>query len=191
MKKKAFYLVTLLSICLFSICLLAIYFLIRGTRPIHHVDPFYDLSNRDFPRAHLPIIKPVEATRESVSSPWRLELLNVLWIELPKSQKQETRRVYGYTHIEELEKFAVEDGILMAYSSYVDQEADAHVLNDFYHWFVMIPSQNITKGFHTEDEFRQYIRTLNIQNFDWQTPNEAYAQFKDTGGCLAWISDCK
>ena len=98
--------------------------------------------------------------------------------------------MYGYSHVKELEKFAVKDGVILAYSAYVDQQADAYVLNNFYHWFVMIASKNITKGFHTEEEFREYIKTLGIQDPDWQMPDEAYEQFRNTG-CLEWIPDCK
>lgn len=55
----------------------------------------------------------------------------------------------------------------------------------------MIPSENITKGFHTEDEFRQYIQTFGIHTPAWQAPDEAFDTFLDTGGCLDWIPDCK
>ena len=54
----------------------------------------------------------------------------------------------------------------------------------------MVPTKNITKGFHTEDEFRQYIQTLGIQDPDWQTPDAAFAKYAQTG-CLDWIPDCK
>jgi hypothetical protein len=54
---------------------------------------------------------------------------------------------------------------------------------------VIIPEKEIAEGFHTEDEFRQYIQTLGIQNPNWQTPDEAYEQFTQTG-CLEWIPDC-
>jgi hypothetical protein len=54
----------------------------------------------------------------------------------------------------------------------------------------MVPSKNITVGFHTEDEFDQYIQTLGVQNPEWQTPDEAFKKFAETG-CLEWIPDCQ
>jgi hypothetical protein len=190
MKRRIFYFVILASIGLCGICCVSIYFLMRGAPRVHHADPFYDFKDSEFPRNHLPVINPVEATRERSDAPWELDLLNVLWIELPKSQEQEVRQVYGYTHVDELEQLAVKDGVIMAYSPYVDQQADPYIKNNFYHWFVMVVSQNITKGFHTEEEFRQYIQTLSIQNPNWQTPDEAFDQYLETGGCLDWFPDC-
>jgi hypothetical protein len=175
MKKTTFCLIILLSISCVMGC----------TSHVQHADPFYNDDGDDFPRNHLPLIKPIEATRERSSSPWFVVLARYIWIKLPNSQN-----VYAYSNIEGLEKFAVQNDVIMAYSSYVDKQADAYIQNDYYHWFVMVPSENITKGFHTEDEFRLYIRTLGVQNPDWQTPDEAYAKFAQTG-CLDWIPDCK
>lgn len=132
-----------------------------------------------------------QVTRDIFSSSWNLDLLNSLHVDLPKSQEQEVVKVYIYSRVAELEKFAVEGGVIMAYSAHVNKQADAYIRDNYYHWFAMIPSQNVTEGFHTEDEFRQYIRTLGIQDPDWQTPDEAHKKFLDTGGCLDWIPDCK
>jgi len=180
MKKKLFYLMVFFSIGFLSSC-----------APIfHHADPFYDLNGSDYPRGHIPLINPVQATRDIHSSSWNLELLNSLHIDLPKSQEQEVRKVYIYSRIAELDKFAVEDGVILAYSDHVNQQADEYIQKNFYHWFVMVPSENITEGFHTEDEFRQYIQTLGIKDPDWQKPDEAYEQFLDSG-CLDWFPDCE
>ena len=181
MKKTAFYLIFFLSICFLTSC----------TPLVDHADPFYNINSSEFPRVHLPLIKPIEATRLRTDAPWTLKLRNAPRIELPKSQEQEVKEVYVYSRVMELEKFAVKDGIIMAYSAYVDKKADPYILNNYYHWFVMVPSENITKGFHTEEEFREYIQTLGIQDPDWLTPDEAYHSFIDTGGCLDWIPDCK
>ena len=157
---------------------------------VHHTDPFYNFNDNDFPRDYLPLINPIEATRERPSSPWSLGLGNTLWIDLPKSNSQDIQEVYGYSQIVELQKFAVKSGVVMAYSSSLDMQADAYIQNGFYYWFVMVPSKNITVGFHTEDEFNQYIQTLDVQNPEWQTPDAAFKKFVETG-CLEWIPDCK
>ena len=170
---------------LFSVCFLA-----SCSPKIQHADSFYNYNDNDFPRDHLPVINPVEATRDRPNSTWNLELLNSLHIDLPKSDEQEVRKVYIYSHVEELEKIAVKDGVIMAYSGHVNEQADAYIQENSYYWFVMIPREDITVGFHTEDEFTRYIETMNIQDPDWQTPDDAFDTFLETG-CLDWFPDCK
>jgi hypothetical protein len=175
MKKISFYLIVLLSASYLTSC----------SPPVRHADPFYNNNGDDFPRNHLPLINPIEATRERSSSPWILGLGNPIWIQIPNSNNA----YYGYSRVMGLEKFAVKNGVIMAYSAYVDQQADSYIQDNYYHWFVMIPDKKIAIGFHTEDEFLQHIQTLGIQNPDWQTPDEAFDIFADTG-CLDWIPDC-
>ena len=175
MKKTAFYLILLLSISYMTCC----------TPPVRHADPFYNINRGDLPLSHLPLINPIEAKRLRSSLPWEIGLHPAMWIDFPNSQGL----YYLYGHVNELEKFAVKNGVIMAYSSYIDKQADAYIQDNYYHWFVMVPDQEITKGFHTEDEFRQYIKTLGVSNPDWQTPDEAYDTFMQTG-CLEWIPDC-
>ena len=115
-----------------------------------------------------------------------LGFVDTIWVQIPNSNNAD----YGYSGVVELERFAVKNGVIMAYSSYVDKQADAYIQNDYYHWFVIVPSKDITEGFYTGNEFDQYIQTLGIQNPDWQTPDEAYKKFAQTG-CLDWIPDCK
>jgi hypothetical protein len=154
---------------------------------VKHADPFYDYTETDYPWLHLPLIKPIEVNRQDGRSPWKVfSLPDGPLIRIANSQGIS---YYNYS-IEELEKFAVSNGVIMAYSAYVDKEADASIRDNYYHWFVLIPEKKIGEGFHTEDEFRQYIQTLGIQEPDWQIPDEAYAQFERTG-CLAWFPDCK
>jgi hypothetical protein len=173
MKKTAFCLIILLSVSFVTCC----------TRRMQHSDSFYNLNDNDFSR--LPLIKPIKAIRNGSFSPWYLGLGNPIWIEIPNSNNV----YYVYSIVKELGKIAVKNDVVMAYSSYVDEQADAYIQDDYYHWFVMVPDKKIAKGFHTEDEFQQYIQTLGIQNPDWQTPDEAYDKFAETG-CLEWIPDC-
>lgn len=181
MKNTVFYLVLFLSLSCLTSCA-------PPAQPtassVQHTDPFYDFNDDDYPLLHLPMIKPIKATRQDGRSPWRVFSIYGPWVDIPNSQES-----YPYS-IEELEKFAVQNGVIMAYSSYVDTGADAYVQDNYYHWFVIIPEKEIAEGFHTEDEFRQYIQTLGIQDPDWQTPDDAYEQFTQTG-CLEWIPDCK
>jgi hypothetical protein len=177
MKKAAVCLMILLSISCLTSC---------GPAG-HYSDPFYNFyfNDNEYTGYRLPLIDPIQVTRDRLSSPWNSGLGNTIWIHVPNSDVD-----YGYSRVVELEKFAVKNGVIMAYSSYVDKQVDDYIQNNFYHWFVMVPSKNITEGFHSEDEFDQYIQTLGIQNPKWQTPDEAYKKYEQTG-CLDWIPDCK
>jgi len=181
MKKTAFYLMILFSLSYVVSCVSSAQ---HTDSPVQHADPFYNINHNDYPLQHLPLIKPIEADhQDDGSSQWRVFSIYGPWVDIPN-----THESYPYS-IEELEKFAVKNGAIMAYSAYVDTTADAYIQDNYYHWFVLIPDKEIAKGFHTEDEFREYIQTLGIQDPDWQTPDEAYEQFKQTG-CLEWIPDC-
>lgn len=181
MKKIGFYLFLLFSLSYMTSCASPAQ---PTDPPVQHADPFYNINRNDYPLLHFPLIKPIEAKRLDGRSPWRVFIHYGLGVSIPNSQE-----VYVY-NIEELEKFAVQNGFIMAYSSYVNKEADAYIKDNFYHWFVIIPEKETAEGFQTENEFHQYIQTLGIQDPDWQRPDEAYEQFKKTG-CLAWIPDCK
>jgi len=175
MKRTAFYLILLLSLSCVTSCM----------QPVQHDDQFYNV-NDDFSMARIPLVNPIEVNRMNSSSPWDIELHPGMWVDFPESHGF----YYLYGHVHEPEKLAVKNGVIMAYSSYVDKEADAYIQDNFYHWFVNVPETEITKGFHTEDEFLAYIQTLDIEDPDWQTPNEVYKQFRKTG-CLEWIPECK
>ena len=181
MKNTVFYLVLFLSLSYLTSCAPPAQ---PTNPPVQHADPFYNINDNDYPLLHLPLIKPVEAKRQDGRTPWRVFLPYGPYVSVPNSQEE---YIYG---IEELEKFAVQNGVIMAYSSYVDTGAVAYIQENYYHWFVIIPEKEIAEGFHTEDEFREYIQTLGIQDPDWQTPDEAYERFEQTG-CLDWIPDCK
>ncbi len=183
MKNTVFYLVLFLSLSYLTSCAPPAQ---PTFPPVQHIDPFYNINDDDYPLLHLPLIKPIEAKRFDGSSPWRVLLFDGPWVHVPNRQDN---FIYFYA-IEELEKFAVSNDVIMAYSAYIDKDADAYIQDNYYHWFVVIPEKKISEGFHTEDEFRQYIQTLGIKDPDWQTPDEAYEQFKKTG-CLEWIPDCK
>ncbi len=167
--------------------LLSLSYLISCTRPVKHADSFYNVDDVFFNMdpARLPLIKPVEAVY--VNS-WQLDFPSryIFRVTVPNT---DILTYYTYS-IAELDKFAVENNVIMAYSSYFDKKyAPAYIQENYYHWFVIVLDQEISKGFHTEDEFHQYIQILGISNPDWQTPDEAYEQFKQTG-CLEWIPDC-
>lgn len=168
------------------IILLSIYYMASCSPSVQHADPFYNYNGLS--HARIPLIKPIYAYQMRSSEVWFLELQPVIW--LVESRDSQGVHYYVYDRVEGLEKFAVKNGVIMAYSWYVDKDANAHTQDNYYHWFVMVPDQQITQGFQTEEEFRSYIKTLGVQDPDWQTPDEAFQQFRHTG-CLDWIPDCK
>lgn len=197
-KKTALYLIV------FFLCITLVYMAIWWP-PARYTDPFYNFDHGDMSLLHLPLVKPIKATRlitSSVPSTWEVSLSPYTpWVSIPNSDAY-----YPYAKVVELEKFAVKNGVIMAYSAYVDTEADGslaystppvdfekartYIRDNYYHWFVIIPDKEMVEGFHTEDEFNQYIQTLDIQNLNWHTPEEAYKKLARTG-CLEWIPDCK
>ena len=178
MKKTTFYIIVLLSLSYLTSC----------TSRVKHDDPFYYYDS--FSTMRIPLIEPIEVKRLNSSSPWDLSIIPGIYIELPETQGSEYHHIYFYAHVRELEKFAVKDDIILAYSSFIDKETDVSIQDNYYHWFVSIPEKEITKGFHTEDEFLEYIQTLGIDNPDWQNPDEVFTKFRITG-CLEWIPDCE
>jgi hypothetical protein len=174
------------ALCL--MILLGIGYLTSCTPPGHYSDAFYNFyfNDNEYTGYRLPLLEPYSAKRDSSSSRWSVNLMpHGPWVHIPNSQEE-----YCYCQIEELGKFAVKNGVIIAYSSYVDGQAGAYIQNGYYHWFVIVPDKTITLGFQTEDEFNQYIQTLGIQNPEWQTPDAAFDKFERTG-CLDWIPDCK
>ena len=176
-----------IALCLFMVLLIFSCVLIYSPPPDRYADPFYNFNDDEYPWLdHLPLIKPIDAVRPAGESLWRVSLPHGPRVSVPNSQNN---LVYYYA-IDELEKFAAKDGVLMAYSAYVDKEADPYIQENYYHWFILIPDKQIAEGFQTEEEFREYIQKLGFQTPQWQTPNEAFDKFKKTG-CLDWIPDCK
>jgi hypothetical protein len=151
---------------------------------VKHADPFYDLNSGMDPR-RIPLIKPIETVLLPSTGSWYLTFHPGIYVEDPIGQEP----YYFYSNLFGFEKFAVSSGIVLVYSSYVDEKADTFIQENYYHWFVIFPEDDQTKGFHTEDEFTEYIQKLGIEDPVWQTPDEAYKQFKRTG-CLEWIPDC-
>ncbi|MBP6180042.1 MAG: hypothetical protein KA473_16995 [Anaerolineales bacterium] len=184
-KKTALYLVIFLFLCII------VYIASWWWPPARYADPFYNVNYNHYPYVYLPLVKPIRADPDDDILTWRVFLRDGIdiWVRIPKQDN--SLEFYAY-NIKELEKFAVENGVIIAYSAYVDTEADAYIQDNYYHWFVLIPDKKIAEGFHTEEEFNQHIQTLGIQNPDWQTPDEAYKQFTRTG-CLEWMPspDCK
>lgn len=165
----------LLLICLLPGCLFR----------AKHADSFYDV-NSAMDRRRIPLVKPLYMLQLSSPDDWSMSLRPTIYITYPNSKEPEKI----YSHIYDINKFAVVNGAILAFSPNVDENADSYIQENYFHWFVLTPDQEITKGFQTEEEFTQYIHTLGIQDPDWLDPVKVYRQFNWTG-CLDWIPDCE
>jgi hypothetical protein len=172
MKKLTFYVYIILAVFYLSSC----------NSRLQHKDTFYnDLG--DFPYLRLPLIKPYYVDRADSNSPWTLYLRGFLWVS------PQPHFVYGYD-VKDLRKLSVENGIIMAYSPYVDEQADQSIRDNYYHWFVIIPDRKIEAGFGNEGAFIEYVQKYGVQQPDWRTPIDIFNNFQKTG-CMDWIPGCK
>ncbi len=150
-----------------------------------HADHFYDIG-WGMDRKRVPLIKPIDMTLFSSPEAWTMKTLPGFKVDDPGNEYP----YYYYAKIHLVEKIAIQDGFIMVYSPYIDADADTYIQANYYHWFVMVPANDVSRGFHTEEEFNQYIETLGIKDPDWQSPDEVYRRLYWTG-CLDWIPGCK
>ena len=113
MKKTAFCLIILLSIS----CAMTFP---RFPSLRQHADPFYNYDESMPPGSRFPLIKPLDVERDDYSSPWNLGLNNSLMVKIPNTDHD----YYSYDLVVGLEKFALKNGVVMAYSSYIDTRTD-------------------------------------------------------------------
>lgn len=91
--------------------------------------------------------------------------------------------------IHDIEKFAVNDGAIMVYSSYSKQiDIGGGVFKEL-HWFILIPEE-AELGYETEEEFINNIQQYGISQPQWQEPLTILQTYEKTG-CLEWIPDCE
>ena len=142
----------------------------RSSSPkkVRHSDPFYnDTGEGKF--LVVPLIKPYSIVMDENSSlGWMLH-----YLEKPQLIDDKL-----YLSIPDVEKIAVEKGVIMVYAP-----------NYPWYWVVIIPAQKIEEGFEHEEDFLSYIHQFGIEEPNWVDPLDAFRQFERTG-CLDWIPDC-
>lgn len=143
--------------------------------------PFYKKTG-SWDGDYIPLIQPYKAISSSDDpTSWRVDLHVGI---------SETKGLY-YFQITDVGKIAVENNIIMLYTSYsrtlTDEEKNLGL--KVFHWFVIIPNQKIETGFETEKDFLTYVHTIGIEKPLWVEPDTAYEQFVKTK-CLGWISGC-
>lgn len=146
-------------------------------------DPFYKDSGWDAMR--IPLLKPYEMLKLNPKLEINRRLGWSISLHIPPSEKE----IYYYLEIHDIRKFAIQNGVIMVYTTYpeeVDTDAGQKVL----YWFVIVPDQKIETGFDTEVEFLNSVQADGIKQPNWIEPDTAYKQFAKTG-CLEWVSGCK
>lgn len=141
-------------------------------------DPFYQ-DNGESSFGSFPLIKPYKAINADKEFGWYIDL------HVDPSMKE----LYYYNSLRNIEKIAVENGVIMVYTPYiksVNKEFGEKVM----HWFVIVPDQNIETGFDVESDFLNYIQKFDIKQPNWINPSSAFEQF-DRTWCLDWIPACK
>jgi len=140
-------------------------------------DSFYR-DGSEFDHLRFPLIKPYYAIHITDEAGWQIPLEGV-----PSS-----RDFYYYLSLHDVQKIAVEKGVIMVYTPYkelVEESVGQKVL----YWFVFVPGQNIEMGFDNEEDFLAYIQQYSIQQPSWRTPDDILKEYDETW-CLDWIPTC-
>jgi len=165
----------------FTVIFIAFY-LSSCTSRVQHTDEFYN-DRGSFPYLRFPLIKPYYVDSAAVTGgtePWTM-YLKKLWAP--------PNYLYLYS-VTDVRKLSIKGNVIMAYSPYVNEEAEQGIQENYYHWFVVVADKNIEAGFHTEGAFLEYIQQLGIQQPEWTSPDDLFDEY-DSTGCLPWIPDCK
>lgn len=155
----------------------------RTLRDNNNKDPFYTDLGGDAMR--LPLIKPYEILKLNQQLEINRKLGWGIQLQIAPSEKE----LYYYNAIYDIQKFALEDGVIMVFATY-PQEVDTDVGQKILYWFVIVPDKSIEIGFETDAEFLNYVQHYGIEQPSWTEPDAAYEQFYKTA-CLDWIPDCK
>lgn len=127
-----------------------------------------------------PLLEPYYAIKIDDDQGWVISL----------HAKQAERNFWYYLDIQDVSKIAIENDVIMVYSSYSKPiEIVAGGEKKELHWFILVPDQ-AEIGFETEEAFINSLQQYEIDQPQWQEPNEILKEFDQTG-CLKWIPDCE
>jgi hypothetical protein len=141
-------------------------------------DPFYN-DGSDWDHLRFPLIKPYYATWSTHGLGWAINL-HVSPLD---------KDIYYYLSLLDVQKIAVENGVIMVYTPY-EESVDEDVGQKVLYWFAIVPHQNIETGFETEAELLDYIQQYGIDKPDWRDPDDISLEYDQTW-CLDWIPDCE
>lgn len=141
-------------------------------------DPFYN-NGSEWDHLRFPLIKPYYAIWISDKLGWEISL------HISPLNKD----MYYYLSLADVQKIAVENGVIMVYSPY-EKTVDESVGQKVLYWFVIVPDKNIEVGFETEAELIDNIQQFGIENPLWREPGDILYEYDQTS-CLDWIPDCE
>ena len=148
-----------------------------GTEKSSHLDPFY-LKGSEWDHLRFPLIKPYYAIYISDTYKW----------QIPLQESPYSRDFYYYLTIQDVQKIAVENGVIMINTSY-HENVDESIGQKVLYWFVFIPEEKIEMGFDTENAFHNYINQYGISSPSWKEPNSILNEYEENF-CLDWIPNC-
>jgi hypothetical protein len=142
-------------------------------------DPFYNDSG-GIDSYRLPLLKPYYLRYLNSETSWDMEL----------HADPPSETTYYYLTLHDIRKVAIENGVIMVYTPFIEGNIDKSIGQKVYHWFVIVPEANIEEGFDSESALLEYVKRFDIEQVDWQNPDDLYTVFTKTG-CLNWIPDCQ
>jgi len=148
-----------------------------GKKQSSEGDPFY-LNGSEWEHLRFPLIKPYYAIYIADTYGW----------QIPLEGSPDSRDFYYYLTIQDVQKIAVENGVIMVYTSH-QENVDESVGQKVLYWFVFIPEEKIEMGFDTENSFQNYINQYGISNPSWKEPNSILNEYEENF-CLDWIPNC-
>lgn len=166
--------VVLIVFCSLLVMLIGGCIILKSSEP----KSFYDIGS-DWDYVRFPILEPYYAMNISDENGWVISL----YVEPTK------RTFRDYIQILQVTKIAVENDVIMVYSSYTRLIRDEDGKEKELHWFILIPNQ-AEIGFETEKEFMTALPQYGIEEPAWQEPLALLKTYNKTG-CLDWFPDCK
>jgi hypothetical protein len=141
-------------------------------------DPFYSHgSGIDYLR--FPLIKPYYAMTLTHEEPnWNIQLE----FKPPLAKESHEFAIIG------IQKIAVSKEKIFVYSSTGTRKDPLDLQEKDFHYFILIPNENIEMGFETREEFLEYIEN-DKSTLQWLDPLTILQKFEKTG-CLEWIPGC-
>ncbi|MBC8507759.1 MAG: hypothetical protein ISR58_09205 [Anaerolineales bacterium] len=175
MNKKKIWISSIVALGIILLCGVSVFIYLNQ-------DPFYEYGQDWFDNySRFPLIKPYEARFWADGGfGWTIHLEGSIY----------ERDFYSYYDVWDVQKIAVEKGVIMIYTPTENPEVDESMGEKMLYWFVIIPDQEIEKAFDQENDFLAYINQWGIQKPAWQEPDDIMTEFRHTK-CLHWIPECE
>jgi hypothetical protein len=141
-------------------------------------DSFY-LGAGEFDSDRIPLIKPYELIRMRPAHEYGW----ILRFDLSYANNP-----IQIDNVKDVRLIAVENEIVMVYSPFLDIHEERTGVDES--WFMFNPEDETQEGFELESDFLDFVKSYDIHNPEWLSPDDAFKIFTRTE-CLPWIPGCK